>query len=99
MTDLRIHPEVADDLGNGQEWYRKIDPELAESFLEEAYRAMEFARSDPERYPRIHRECRRVLCERFPYKIVFEVDEAALAVHILAVSHTSLHPDRWKHRM
>ncbi len=39
MTNLIIHPEVANDLTEGAQWYQKIDPELAECFLEEAYQA------------------------------------------------------------
>ncbi|MCP5550004.1 MAG: hypothetical protein H7A53_03825 [Akkermansiaceae bacterium] len=85
MTNLRIHPEVADDLAKAAEWYREIDPELA--------------RAAPEHHSRIHREYRRVLCERFPFKVVFEIVEAAQAVHILAVTHTSRHPDWWKRRI
>ncbi|MCB1234694.1 MAG: hypothetical protein KDM91_06450, partial [Verrucomicrobiae bacterium] len=81
------------------EWYREIDPELAESFLEEVYRSIELARATPEHHSRIHREYRRVLCERFPFKVVFEIVEAAQAVHILAVTHTSRHPDWWKRRI
>ena len=96
MTNLRIHPEVSQDLTRGAKWYRNIDPELAESFLEEAYLKMELAQIDPERYSKIYRQFRRVLCDRFPYKIVFEIDEAAQAVHIIAVNHTSQHHDSWK---
>ncbi|MDF1741138.1 MAG: type II toxin-antitoxin system RelE/ParE family toxin [Verrucomicrobiales bacterium] len=99
MTNLRIHPEVADDLEQAKSWYLEIDPELTESFLAEAYSTMELAQVAPEQYSRIYEHYRRVLCQRFPYKIVFEIDEIAQAVHILAVSHTSQHPDRWKRRI
>lgn len=98
MTSLHIHPEVADDLADAVDWYREIDPELAESFLEEAYRAITLAHTDPERFSTIYRDFRRVLCERFPYKIVFETDREAGAVRILAVTHTSRHPEHWKNR-
>ena len=99
MINLRIHPEVADDLDRAKAWYLNIDPQLAESFLTEAYQTMELAQMAPEQYSRIYKHCRRVLCQRFPYKVVFEIDEAAQAVHVLAVSHTSRHPDSWKRRI
>ncbi|MEM9283162.1 MAG: type II toxin-antitoxin system RelE/ParE family toxin [Verrucomicrobiota bacterium] len=76
MTYLRIHPEVADDLVRAKDWYQEIDPELAESFLEEAYQTMELARVAPEQYSKIYKHYRRVLCQRFPYIVVFETDEA-----------------------
>lgn len=99
MINLRIHPEVADDLDRAKAWYAEIDPKLAESFLEEAYQTMELAQLAPEQFSRVYKHYRRVLCQRFPYKIVFEIDEAAQAIHVLAVSHTSQHPDSWKRRI
>ncbi len=99
MINLRIHPEVAEDLDKAKVWYQGIDPALAESFLVEVYGAMEQAHVAPEQYSQIYKHYRRVLCHRFPYKIVFEIDEMAQAVHILAVNHTSQHPDRWKRRI
>ena len=99
MINLRIHPEVADDLNLAKAWYLEIDPELAESFLDEVYQTMELAQVAPEQNSRIYQHYRRVLWHRFPYKVVFEIDEAAQAVHVLAVSHTGQHPDRWKRRI
>ncbi len=99
MTNLIIHDEVADDLIEARDWYREIDPALAESFLEEVYLTIEKARTKPEHYNRIYRDYRRVLCDRFPYKVVFEIVEEAQAVHILAVTHTAQHPETWKERI
>ncbi|MDF1813023.1 MAG: hypothetical protein P1V20_12440 [Verrucomicrobiales bacterium] len=48
MINLIIYDDVAADITDGAEWYRKIDPELAESFLESVYRAIELARATPE---------------------------------------------------
>lgn len=98
MNALRIHPEVAGDLADAEDWYREIDPELAESFLEETYRAITLARDDPWRFSTVYKDFRRVLCERFPYKVVFQIVEKGTSVEILAVTHTSRHPDHWKHR-
>jgi hypothetical protein len=42
---------------------------------------------------------RRILCESFPYRIVFEVIEEMQSVHIVAVTHQMRHPDQWKKRL
>jgi (2Fe-2S) ferredoxin len=48
MIQLQIHPKVSDDLCKSTAWYREIDPNLAASFLEEAYKTMELIQVAPE---------------------------------------------------
>ena len=99
MTGLIIHPEVSTELAEAAEWYRGIDPELAEQFLDEVFRGIRQARETPLHYRIIELSYRRVLCERFPYRIVFEIIEELQAVHIVAVTHQRRHPDHWKTRL
>lgn len=99
MTNLILHPELADDVTQGTRWYRDIDSELADCFSSEVYRVIDLARATPEQYSKIYRDYRSILCRRFPYKVVFEIIESDQAVHVLAVSHTSRHPDSWKGRI
>jgi toxin ParE1/3/4 len=44
-----------------------------------------------------YRECRRVKADRFPYVVIYRVKDEM--VQILAVMHTSRHPDYWKSRL
>ena len=98
MTGLFIHPAVSDELAVAVKWYRAIDPELAERFLGEVYHGIRKAQETPLHYRIIEGPYRRVLCESFPYRIVFEIMEEMQAVHIVAVSHQMRHPDQWKER-
>ena len=99
MTNLIIHPEVASELAEATKWYRAIDHELAGRFLDEVLRGIRQARETPLHYRIIEASYRRVLCERFPYRIIFEVIEERQAVHIVAVTHQQRHPDQWKKRL
>jgi len=99
MTNLIIHPEVADEIAEAARWYKAIDPELAGRMTDTVYECIERARESPWRHPKIYLEYRRVLCEPFPYKVIFEVLEARQTVHIVAVFHQSRHPDSWKERI
>lgn len=99
MTNLILHPQVAADVTRGTKWYRDIDQELADCFSSEVYRIIDLAKAAPEQHSKIYRDFRSILCRRFPYKVVFEIVESDQAVHVIAVSHTSQHPDRWKSRI
>jgi plasmid stabilization system protein ParE len=99
MTNLVVHPEVGQDLVEITNWYCSIDLELAERFLAEVYQGIRKAQEAPLRYRMIEAPYRRLLCENFPYRIVFEIIEELQAVHIVAVTHQMRHPDQWKNRL
>ncbi|MEO5916583.1 MAG: type II toxin-antitoxin system RelE/ParE family toxin [Luteolibacter sp.] len=96
MTGLIVHPKVAGEVADAARWYREIDPELALRFLDEIYKAIQKAREMPLLFRIIENPYRRVLCETFPYRIVFEVIEEMRAVHIVSVIHQLRQPDRWE---
>ncbi|MCX6865263.1 MAG: type II toxin-antitoxin system RelE/ParE family toxin [Verrucomicrobia bacterium] len=99
MTGLIIHPEVIEELAEAANWYRAIDSELGERFLSEVYQGIRKAQETPLHYRMIGNPYRRILCESFPYRIVFEVIEEMQSVHIVAVTHQMRHPDQWKKRL
>ncbi len=99
MTGLIIHPEVKEELLEAANWYRAIDSELGERFLFEVFQAIRKAQGTPLRYRMIEPPYRRILCESFPYRIVFEVIENRQVVHIVAVTHQMRHTDQWKKRL
>ena len=80
-------------------WYRAIDRELAERFLVEVYQAIRKAHETPLQYRIVENPYRRILCDSFPYRIVFEIIEELQAVHIVGVTHQMRHPDQWKERL
>ena len=50
MTGLIIHPAVSDELVHFANWYRAIDYELAERFLDEVYHSIRKAQETPLHY-------------------------------------------------
>ena len=80
MMGLIIHPKVADEVTDAAKWHRDIDPELSERFPGEVYEAIRKARQMPLLFRLIEKSYRRVLCETFPYRIVFEIIEEKQAV-------------------
>jgi plasmid stabilization system protein ParE len=99
MTGLIIHPAVSEELAEAATWFRAIDPELGERFLAEIYQGIQKAHETPLHYRITEHPYRRILCESFPYRIVFEIIEELQSVHIVAVPHQMRHPDQWKSRL
>lgn len=96
MTGLIVHPKVAEEMTEAAKWYRDIDPDLALRFLDEVYEGIRKAREMPLLFRIVENPYRRVLCDTFPYRIVFEIIEEMQAIHIVSVIHQKRHPDRWK---
>ena len=96
MMGLIIHPKVAEEVADAAKWYREIDPELALRFLAEVYEAIRKAREIPLSFRIIEHPYPRVLCETFPYRVVFEIMEEMQSVQIVSVIHQMRRPDSCK---
>ncbi len=66
MAGLIIHPKVATEVANAAGWYRQIDPDLAERFLDEVYEGIRKAREMPLLFRIVENPYRPVLCDSFP---------------------------------
>ena len=99
MSGLVIHPAVSVEIAAAVRWYREIDPELAERFLAEIYRGIGKVRDAPQHYRIVDAPYRRMLCDVFPYRIVFEIIEDLQSVHIVAVTHQMRDKEHWKSRL
>jgi plasmid stabilization system protein ParE len=88
-----------EDVVEAAAWYEAHAPGLGEQLIDEILSATRRAHDDPELFRIVHREgeVRRVLTNRFPYRIFFSVVDEALYVH--AVLHGARHDRRWTERL
>jgi plasmid stabilization system protein ParE len=93
---LIIRPEAEGDIEQAALWYEKQRAGLGEEFLNEMDAAIQRAAANPRLYPRFRRspEVRRVLTDRFPYRIFFVVRPDAVVV--FRVLHGARHDREWK---
>jgi plasmid stabilization system protein ParE len=87
-----FRPAAVEDVIEATAWYEAHAPGLGEQLIDEILRATSRAR-----VVRRDGEIRRVLTERFPYKIFFCVAGKTLYVH--AVLHGARHDRRWRERL
>jgi plasmid stabilization system protein ParE len=99
IHEIIFRPAAVDDVVGAAAWYEAHASGLGEELVDEILRATRRAQANPElfRIDRAEGEVRRVLTERFPYRIFFSVVSDILYVH--AVLHGARHDLRWRERL
>ena len=69
------------DLREARDWYDRQREGLGSEFLLAVADAMLALEESPLRYPIYYRDFRRVLMDRFPYKIFYRIEGQAVIVY------------------
>ncbi len=93
-----VRPPAVEDVASAATWYETQSPGLGIDLTDEIIRAIRRAQEAPElfRILRPRDGMRRVLTERFPYRVFFTVSGETLHVH--AVLHGAQHDRNWRER-
>jgi plasmid stabilization system protein ParE len=75
-----IRPNAEADLQEARSWYESQRAGLGDELLDEIRRAVRLLETDPERRPFYHRDFRRLLTRRFPYKLFYRVEGGRVIV-------------------
>ena len=94
-----VRPPAVEDVANAATWYEDQRLGLGEELVDEVVSAIRRAESNPALFRIIRRqgEIRRVLTERFPYRVFFSVVGDTLYVH--AILHAARHDRHWTKRV
>lgn len=91
------HPEAEAELNSAARYYEEQVPELGQTFLDAAERAVELIVRSPTMYRIVESDIRLCLMERFPYAIYYRV--LSDQIRILVWKHHSRDPEYWKARL
>jgi plasmid stabilization system protein ParE len=75
------------------DWYNEQNDFSAGEFHNDYLSSIEKLKANPQFYSYIHKQFRRLLMEKFPYKIIYEI--TGNKVIIYRVSHTSRDDRNW----
>jgi plasmid stabilization system protein ParE len=89
-------PEANEDLLEARAWYDNIRPQLGERFAQAVQAAVESLGEYPLQFPVVYRSRRRAGVRRFPYGILFEVQQRRIVV--IACFQGRRNPRRWQSR-
>ena len=96
MKPALFTPAAEADVEEAFEWYEAQRPGLGPAFRRALDIAVAAVENQPEAYPVIHRNTRRVLLPRFPYGLYYRVLDQNVAV--VACIHGKRHPKTWRSR-
>jgi toxin ParE1/3/4 len=92
-----VRPEAEHDLKEAFSWYEDNRIGLGYDFLLQVDAGINFIKRNPAVHPIEYKETRKHLIKRFPYKIIYLVEEKKIV--ILAVIHSKRSPDLIKKRI
>jgi plasmid stabilization system protein ParE len=97
---VEFRPEVEQDMAEAAAWYEARQPGLGAEFVEEVVRVWKGLSENPLLNSRRHpsKNIRWRYPERFPYRIIYEVNEAERVVVVAAILHAARHERHWKKR-
>ena len=91
-----FHPAALAEYEESLQYYRDLDPSLAERFVAAIEHTIERIVEMPERWRLVEADVRRGLTHVFPYGILYTVESDYILV--LAVMHCSREPGYWHSR-
>ncbi len=91
-----FRPEAEEELKEAFFWYEDKRAGLGDDFLSHVDEGLRFIGRNPEIHPIEYRESRKHLIKRFPYKIIYLVEEEKIV--ILAIFHEKRRPVIIKNR-
>jgi toxin ParE2 len=85
------------ELDEAIHWYESQAPGLGDTFLIEVLSAVDRISIFPDAWHPLDVDVRRCRLSRFPYGLIYAVDEGDILV--LAVAHLHRRPDYWRDRL
>lgn len=96
--NYRVSKEAEADIYESYVWYEEEQAGLGEEFLQSLDAAKKAILKDPNMYGvRYKKKIRGYVVDRFPYLILYIVDEKN--INVISVFHTRQHPKTWKERI
>jgi plasmid stabilization system protein ParE len=93
---VHFRPDAETDVADAAAWYENQSAGLGAEFLDEILASCNGIAENPQMYPALHRNTRRVVIHKFPFGIYYRVENEL--VTIIAVMHGSRDPNSWKSR-
>ena len=91
-----FHPQAQAEFEQAIEYYEGCQEGLGYDFAIEVYSTIQNIMNFPNTWPELKSGIRRCLVRRFPYGVLYSVEQNG--VLILAVMHLHRSPDYWKPR-
>lgn len=97
---VEFRPEVEEDVAEAASWYEARQEGLGDDFIREVMRVWDRLAVDPITASRhgAMKDIRWRFPDRFPYRVIYQMDKSSSHVLVLAVLHAARHDRHWKAR-
>lgn len=95
--NVRFLTIAQEELDDAYCWFEERTAGKGLEFLDGVHRAVVLIRNFPLAGAEIEREVRRTLIERFPYAVVYGIEDETIIV--IAIAHTRRKPTYWVERL
>lgn len=96
MFDIEILQTATFDLEDAHEWYEQQLNGLGERFIKEVDYYLSAIENNPYQFAiQFSGKYRFATLNKFPYRLVYNIDESSKCVYVFAVFHTSRNPERF----
>ncbi len=97
MLKVIYQPDAEAELLEAVPFYGSRDEKVEDPFLTAINRHIREIASAPRRFPKVGRGIRRCVVRKYPFIIFFK--DHPDHIRILAIAHTSRHPNYWRRRI
>ena len=97
VSNIIFHPEAAEELDQAIIWYEEQQADLGRFFFDEYLALRDEIVANPQHFAFTFEDIRRANFHRFPYFIVFSVEEDALFIY--GIMHQKRNPKAWQERV
>jgi hypothetical protein len=95
--NLSYHNLAEVEIDSSLTWYEERSRQAFDQFRIRLTSALNSIPKFPERFPCIYGEFRSARVKKFPYKVIFRIEQDQLFV--IALAHDKRDPDYWKDRV
>ena len=97
MKEIAFTPQAEEDVKEAYEWYKEQKAGLGDDFMLCLEAVLKSMKRNSGIYQRIHKEARRAVLRRFPYNVIYTIEEDEIVVH--AVFHARRDPRKFLYRV
>ena len=97
MIPYRFLTPAEEEMAEAALFYEAASSQLGSDFLDDVQRAVDRLRKFPQAGEAIDSDLRRTLLHRFPFNLVYTIEENVIVV--IAVAHQGRRPGYWQSRV
>jgi plasmid stabilization system protein ParE len=90
----RFDPIAANEYEAAYSWYIEQSIKAADNFVIAVDEAINTVCANPHRYKKSHKDLREVILKKYPFYLIYLIDEKKKTIIITSIYHTKRDPDK-----